>query len=244
MAELLQLFQPFVPGPRVAALAAATGLVVGGGGAAVAAGARHRLGLRVPDTRKLFHFIVFTGALGVQLLWDTPGAATYGSVIAVLVAISVLRGEGDPLFEALARPTDAPRRGTFVVVPLVATAAGGVVSNLLVGSFATVGYLVAGWGDAVAEPVGTRWGKHPYRVPSFGGVAARRSLEGSGSVLVAGALAAATALAFLGYDGGRLWWVALACAGVGTAVEAVSHHGLDNFTLQVAASWTAAALLS
>lgn len=244
MADPLQAIQAFIPGPRVAVLAAVAGLVVGLGGAGVAVGARRRLGMGVPDTRKLFHFVVFTGALGVHLFWDTSGAATYGSVIAMLVGLSVLRGEGDPLFDTLARPTDAPRRGTFVVVPLVATALGGVASNLLVGPFATVGYLVAGWGDAVAEPVGTRWGRHPYRVPSFGGVSARRSLEGSASVLVAGGLAAATALALLGFGGVRLWAVAGTCAVVATVVEAVSHHGLDNLTLQVAASWTAAALLS
>jgi len=36
-----------------------------------------------------------------------------------------------------------------------------------------------GWGDAVGEPVGTRFGRHPYRVPSLAGVPATRTLEGS-----------------------------------------------------------------
>lgn len=243
MLQLLEAFQPFVPDLRVGLLAGAFGLLVGIGAGFAAASARRRFGMRVPDTRKLFHFVVFSGALVAHLLWETPGTATYGSVVALIVAAAVLRGDGDPLFEALARPTDQPRRGTFVVVPLLATAAGGVLSNLFLGHFATVGYLVAGWGDAVAEPVGTRWGNHPYTVPSFGGVPARRSLEGSASVLVAGGLAAAMALALLGFGGGRLVAVASACAVVGALVEAVSHHGLDNLTLQVAASWTAAALL-
>ncbi|MDX1567915.1 MAG: hypothetical protein R3223_08950, partial [Longimicrobiales bacterium] len=148
------------------------------------------------------------------------------------------------LFESLARPTDAPRRGTFVVVPLLATAIGGVVSNLFWGNYAMVGYLVAGWGDAIAEPVGTRWGRHRYQVPSFGGVSAERSLEGSTAVLFAGGLAAAAALSLLGAGGWTLIGAATTCAVVATALEAVSHHGLDNLTLQVAASWTAAALLT
>lgn len=223
--------------------AGGAGILFGLAATLASVGARVRFGLGVPDTRKLFHFLIFSGALGAHLLWGTPGTATYGSVVTGLVLASVLRGEGDPLFESLARHTDAPRRGTFVVVPLLATAGGGVVSNLFWGDYAMVGYLVAGWGDAIAEPVGTRWGRHSYRVPSFAGIAAERSLEGSMAVLVAGALAAGTALGLLGVEGGSLLEVALVCAGVAAVVEAVSHHGLDNFTLQVAATWTAAAML-
>lgn len=243
-AQILELFRPFLPRPGVALQAAGAGLLVGLTSAFAAVRARTRVGLRVPDTRKIFHFLVFSGAMGVHLLWGTPGTAVYGSVIATLVFAAVIRGAGNPLFEALARPTDAPRRGTFVVVPLAATALGGVVSNLFWGDYAMVGYLVAGWGDAIAEPVGTRWGNHRYRVPSFGGVSAERSLEGSAAVLVAGGLAAAAALSFLGVGGWTMIGAAVVCAVVATALEAVSHHGLDNLTLQVAASWTAAALLS
>lgn len=224
--------------------AGGTGILVGILASVSAVGARTRHGLKVPETRKIFHFLVFSGALGSHLAWGAPGTAVYGSVVAALVFLSVLRGAGDPLFESLARPTDAPRRGTFVVIPLLSTAVGGVTSNVFWGDYAMVGYLVAGWGDAIAEPVGTRWGRHRYRVPSFGGVSAERSAEGSAAVFVAGGLAAAVALAPLGVTGWSLVATASACAVVGTAVEAVSHHGLDNFTLQVAASWTAAALLA
>ena len=242
--QILELFRPFLPRPGIALQAGGAGLLVGFAAAFAAVRGRTGIGLRVPDTRKIFHFIVFSGALGIHLLWGTPGTAVYGSVIACMVFVSVVRGAGDPLFESLARPTDAPRRGTFVVVPLLATAIGGVVSNLFWGNYAMVGYLVAGWGDAIAEPVGTRWGRHRYRVPSFGGVSAERSLEGSTAVLFAGGLAAAAALSLLGAGGWTLIGAATTCAVVATALEAVSHHGLDNLTLQVAASWTAAALLT
>ncbi|MGD8282002.1 MAG: hypothetical protein PVF69_12655, partial [Gemmatimonadota bacterium] len=55
-------------------------------------------------------------------------------------------------------------------------------------------------------------------------------------------LAAAVALAALDAGEGFVW-VALACAVVGAAAEAVSNHGLDNLTVQVAASVTALLLL-
>jgi hypothetical protein len=38
-------------------------------------------------------------------------------------------------------------------------------------------------------------------------------------------------------------WGGIACGGAGALVEAVSTHGLDNFTTQVAAAATAAWLL-
>lgn len=240
MSRLLDLF---LPGPQVALAAGGAGLAAGLASAAISAWTRRVLGMRTADTRKLFHFLIFSGALVVQVIWETPGTAAYGSVVAALVFLAVLRGEGDPFFEALARPTDRPRRGLFVVVPLLSTAVGGVTSNLVAGEFAAVGYLVAGWGDAVAEPVGVRWGRHRYRVPSLAGVPAERSLEGSASVLVVGSVAAWAAVVLLGYGGWAAVLVAAACGVAATAVEAVSHHGLDNFTLQVAASLVAALLL-
>ncbi len=101
---------------------------------------------------------------------------------------------------------------------------------------------VAGWGDASAEPVGSRWGRHPYRVPSLAGVPARRTWEGSAAVLLVGSAAAAVGLAASGSGlaWGGLVGAALACGLVGAAVEAVSHHGTDNLTVQVAVSLVAA----
>jgi phytol kinase len=57
------------------------------------------------------------------------------------------------------------------------TAAGGMISNILFGKLAVVGYVVTGWGDAVGEPVGTRWGNHRYRVPTLTGIKCHRSLD-------------------------------------------------------------------
>ena len=47
---------------------------------------------------------------------------------------AVWRSEGFPFYEAIARPSDAPQRTLFVLVPLATTAVGGVASNLLFGS--------------------------------------------------------------------------------------------------------------
>lgn len=221
--------------------AVALATLVGGGGAALVARLRRR-GVRVPYTRKIFHFLVFTTAAGVHLTWGLPGTLVYGSITALVVIAAVVSGEGNGLYEALARETDRPHGTLFIVVPLITTAVGGLASALLAGPFATVGYLAAGWGDAVGEPVGTKWGRHPYRVPSLAGVPAKRTLEGSAAVFVVAALGSVLALWQLGIPL-DLWWVGVVCGAAAAAVEAVSNHGLDNLTVQVAASLVAAWLL-
>ena len=219
------------------------GLLVGGTFAAAVARLRRR-DVRVAYTRKIFHFGIFSVAAGVHGVWGLPGTNAYGAAVALLVLWAVARGDGQPFYEALARESDRPRRSLFIVVPLVTTAVGGLASALLAGPFASVGYLVAGWGDAVAEPVGSRWGRHPYRVPSFAGVPAERTLEGSAAVFVVGWAAAVVGMVALGGGTGPpLLLVAAACAAVGAVVEAVSHHGTDNLTVQVAASLTAMLLV-
>ena len=226
-----------------------TGLAAGAAGLVAAllfgalASALRRRGVRVPYTRKTFHFGIFSCAAVVHAIWGLPGTNAYGGVVALAVLVAVVRGEGDRLYDALARETDRPHRTLFIVVPLVTTALGGLASALLAGPYASVGYLVGGWGDAVGEPVGTRWGRHPYRVPSLLGVPARRTLEGSAAVLGVGWIAATVALIPLVGPLGLAVGVGLACGVAGALVESVSNHGLDNLTVQLAASLTALLLL-
>ena len=234
-----EILTALLPTPVIAVQAGGIGLVFGAVCSAWVSELRRR-GLRVAYTRKLFHFSIFSVAAAVHGLWGLPGTNAYGGVVVLLVLVAVARGEGDGFYEAIARDSDRPRRSLFVVVPLITTAVGGLASGLLTGPFASVGYLVAGWGDAVAEPVGARWGRHPYRVPSLAGVPAERTLEGSLAVLVVGWVAATLALVGLGQAPDlQLLVAALACANVGAAVEAVSHHGTDNLTVQIAVSLTA-----
>jgi phytol kinase len=199
--------------------------------------------VRTAYTRKIFHFLIFTAVSVVHLVWRLPGVTVFGVVSTLLVIYTVTRGDGFPLYEALARPTDQPHRALFIIVPLLTTALGGITTNSFFGSFAYVGYLVCGWGDAVGEPVGSRWGKHQYRVPSFAGVKAQRSLEGSAAVFVTGSLAAVIGLIAGGFVAPTAITVGIACGAAGALVEAISTHGLDNFTTQVAAAAVADFLL-
>ncbi len=204
---------------------------------------RTKVQVRAPYTRKIFHFLIFTTAGILHLAGGLPLVALFGGLTALVVLYAVWRGDNFPFYEAMARLTDAPRRSLFILVPLGTTAAGGLLSNLMFGPFAVVGYLVGGWGDAIGEPVGTAFGKHRYKVPSLGGVAATRSFEGSAAVLAMGVGAACLALWLGGYGAGTILMVGLACGVAGALVEAVSNHGLDNLTIQIAAAGTAWLLL-
>lgn len=225
----------WIPTPRVALTVSALTLVYASAAAAWVGRLHVRRGMATAYTRKVFHLLIFTAASAVHLYWGRPAVAVFGSVVAGLVLVAVWRGGTSPFYEALARPSDVPRRTLFILVPLVSTAVGGVLANLLFPQFAYVGYVVCGWGDAVAEPVGKRWGRHPYSVPSLGGVPAERTLEGSLSVAVVGTAAASLALvAGTGLSPGAALGVGAASGLAAAAVEAVSNHGLDNLTVQLA----------
>ena len=204
-----------------------------------------RFNWRTGYTRKVFHFLIFGTVVAVNWMWKTPGVCLFGGMTTLAIAYALLRGSGHFMYEAIAREKDAPKRTHYVVAPYFATLIGGLISNIFFPRAAVFGYLVTGLGDAIAEPVGTRFGKHQYRAPAIGGVRAVRSLEGSGSVLIVSALALSACLALsphFALSGGSLL-VVLLIAVVSTVVEAVSPHGWDNATLQVIPAWLGTVLL-
>jgi phytol kinase len=234
------LLSRFLPDAGTVAVVLPAGVAFAVLAAALVGWLRVRRNIATPYTRKIFHFLIFTAAGVVDLLWGLGGVVVLATAAVAVVSYAVIRGDGFPFYEAMARPRDAPRRTLFIVVPMAMTALGGVLSNLLFPGWAFVGYLVCGWGDAAGEPVGTRWGRHRYAVPSMGGVPATRSLEGSAAVLLVGALAAGMGLLAAGSAPAHVVIIAVTAGTAGALVEAVSNHGLDNLTVQVAATAAAA----
>jgi phytol kinase len=189
-------------------------------------------------TRKILHFLIFFTAVGLHLWGGMPAVNILGLAMGVFVFYSVWAGEGNFFFESMAREKDAPRRGYFIVVPYLTTAAGGLISNLLFGNFAVMGYALCGAADAIAEPVGVRFGRHKYKVPSLRKVkVAERSLEGSFSVfLVSWVLSLLLFVYLYRLPPGKSLIASFVLSFVLTLVEAVSFHGSDNLTIQVTAS--------
>ena len=238
----IELWKPELPGLDVIAWLApvlATGILVSGG---IAGWLKRHRGLRTGDTRKLFHFSIFFLATGVHAGYGPPGVNLLGCLAAIYIGYCLWSGEGNPLYEAIARESDHPRRSLHVLVPFLATAAGGILAISLFGDFAVFGFAICGIADAVAEPIGTRLGKHRYRTWNLPGCPeSHRSIEGSLAVFAASFLTAVilqcaglTPLLPPSIAGSLLPAAALAV--LATLAEAGSPHGTDNFTLQVAAS--------
>lgn len=196
---------------------------------------KRRLGVATGHTRKLFHFAIFFTVVALQWGVGVRAVCLFGAITTVVIAFALWRGSGNVLYEAMAREKDAPHRTLYIVTPYFATLIGGICSTAFFGPAAIVGFLVTGAGDAVGEPVGVRFGRHPYRVPAMAGVSAIRTVEGSIAVLVVSTAAAATAF-WLTPE--LRWtfstaWIVIGIGAAATVAEAVSPHGWDNATLQI-----------
>jgi phytol kinase len=182
----------------------------------------------------------------LHALWGVPAVNLLGGIVSVQIAWLLVRGEGNVFYEGLAREEDRPHRSLYILLPFLATGAGGILSSWLFGPACLLGFLITGWADAIAEPLGVRFGRHRYRVPTLRkGVSTQRSLEGSLGVLAASFAAAwiGARIAYPGAGPGTYAGAAAIVAVTAALVEALSHHGTDNFTVQVSASGIAWLLL-
>ena len=196
-------------------------------------------------TRKTFHVLTFLTAAALQLTAGLPYVCLFGGATTLVLGYALFRGEGHPLYEAIAREKDEPYRTYYIVIPYVATLVGGIVGNIWFGPVSIVGYLVGGLGDAAGEPVGTRWGKHRYLVPTLSSVKTTRSIEGSIGVFCASVVA--VIIGMLLTPGATFSAQSLvvipAIALASTLLEAVSPHGWDNATMQLAPALMASRFL-
>ncbi len=203
---------------------------------------KRRKRMKTGYTRKIFHFLIFMSVAAIHLIWGAPIVCLFGGMTTLVIFYAVFRGPGHLLYEAMAREKDEPHRTYYIVVPYFATLIGGLTSNILFGDVALIGYLITGLGDAIGEPVGTRFGKHQYKVPSFRGVKAVRSYEGSAAVFVVSLLAiiAGTVMSpALELPASSFLAVPL-LAFLCMILEAVSPHGWDNAVLQIVPSFLVA----
>lgn len=191
---------------------------------------------KVGYTRKFFHFCMFAAAGFYQWQWGIPGVFILGWAITAALMYLLSKGSSSNWWKVLARPVDAPRESYYIVYPYLATFAGGVLVNLFFSPEAAIaGYLVAGMGDAMGEPVGTKWGAHRYKVPSYGSsIVSYRSLEGSFAVFLASCLAFCISAELTSIPISLVFIIFSAF--VAAVVEGISPHGWDNFTAQLASA--------
>ncbi|HEY3118265.1 MAG TPA: hypothetical protein VGK54_16095 [Chloroflexota bacterium] len=240
MSDIARLLQSSLPSPLAILVIVVLGATFIFGVEQVAARLHAAEHIPTPYTRKFVHCAMSTAATLVQLRWGFSGVVIFGVVGTIIILWTASRGEGSAVFRALARQTDSPRGAFFLRLPLLATVLGGLVTNLFFPRFAYIGYVMVGWGDALGEVVGARWGKHRYRIRSLGREwTSGRSLEGSAAVWLGGGLASFLALLTQGFPLTTAAGLALAAGLAGAVAEVVGDHGFDNFSVQVAASATA-----
>lgn len=232
--SLFYWLEQFRIDPGLGLAIALLSLVISFGAGILAGYLKLHKGLKTNYSRKVFHFIVFSAATLIAWFWGLPGTIIFGISSGIFLITSLLQGDGSMLYEGIAREQDRPQRSLYLIAPFVGTAIGGMLGNLFFGASAIVGYLVVGWGDAVGEPFGVMFGRHKYRVFTLTGINCQRSLEGSMAVFIASTLAASLLL-MNPLHGAIIGLVA-------TLVEAQSPHGLDNLTVQIAATAAASML--
>ncbi len=187
-------------------------------------------------TRKIFHILVFTSAGVFGFIFGYSGVMFFGGLTGLIIMYIIYLGEGHILYEGIAREQDRPHRSYYIGIPFLATALGGLYNNFAFGQLAIIGYLVAGWGDAAGEPFGVKFGKHKYRVPTYRGVFCQRTVEGSLAIAFVTMIVVFLGLLLIGEHTLLKILIASVMTGVFTAgIEAISPHGLDNFTTQVTA---------
>jgi phytol kinase len=202
-------------------------------------------GFRTGYSRKIFHFSIFGSVALIQWQWGTSIVCLFGGMTSIVIFYAILRGSGNILYEAMAREKDEPHRTHYIIVPYFATLIGGLVTNIFFGPIAVIGYLVTGLGDAVGEPVGTKFGKHKYRTPSLTSVKSERSIEGSAAVWGMSLVAIIVGIALspeLQFSS-MYYFSVPALSIISVLTEALSPHGWDNTTMQVIPVWGAVYLL-
>lgn len=188
---------------------------------------------KVGYSRKFFHFFIFSLSGIIQYLYGVGGVFILGWSVSFHLLHIIVLGTRSRYYHLLGRPEDAPQTTKLIIFPYLATFLGGVFNNIIFGPAAVIaGYLVVGLGDAVGEPVGTRWGRHRYPVINLGrGVKTTRSWEGSLAVFLVCILS--FVMVMVSYDYPLEMHKIIIAALLAAIIEGISPHGWDNFTSQV-----------
>ncbi len=156
-------------------------------------------GVRVNYTRKINHFalMLIPFALAPWLPYEPNWLTVTGSLLVFVVTIIFLvepirRRVSllDTAFAAVDRPEDRPHTILWILLQavsayIVVVALFFVLAWLDSSRLIVIPLIVNGIGDGLAEPIGVRFGRHRYRVPSLAaGRTYYRSMEGSACVFV------------------------------------------------------------
>ncbi|MGL6298221.1 MAG: hypothetical protein ACRC1M_03530 [Methanobacteriaceae archaeon] len=186
-------------------------------------------GWKDAHTRKLLHIIAFI-AFTIFLAF-----APFSSIIILIlsgivsIAIASFGGEDFLWFRAVARNADNEEEKTYVILPLLCSGLWLLFALFIFPKeIAIIATLCVALGDAIAEPIGLRFGKHKYTARAIKGPSSQKSIEGSLGVFIV------CTLILLVFTQNILLAVLLGL--FLSIVEGISPRGTDNITIPVAAA--------
>lgn len=181
------------------------------------------------DTRKLFHitgFIAFTVFLAF---------ASFDAIIILIlsgivsIAIAIFGGEEFLWFKGIGRNSDRGEKQTYVILPLLCSGLWLILALFIFSKeIAIIATLCVALGDALAEPVGIRFGKHKYNVKAIKGSSSQKSIEGSLAVFVV------CTIIILIFTLNPV--LAISLGAILSIVEGISPRGTDNITIPAVAA--------
>jgi phytol kinase len=198
--------------------------------------------LNTGDARKINHAAILVG--GVFWFTGTDDmhvrATSYVAIATLFVLLATACRFQDTGLLRLAyvgysRESDRPHAAFHVWFSWLVSMIGLLLVDIMFGSLTLtrIAALVLGIADAVAEPIGTRFGVHRFSVTDILSKTPRfRSWEGTGSVGAATFLIVLATCSSLMPMGQLMPW-AIATAVFIAGVEAWTPHGFDNFTIPV-----------
>lgn len=188
----------------------------------------------VAYSRKLFHFLTFMSSALIYQHFGLPTLCVFGASVSIWIALAIYVKDELGWYGVLARPQDAPHKTKYIVFPYLATLVGGFSAHLISPLHAVAGFWVVGVADALAEPVGRRFGKHEVKWPLPWLKNSTRTLEGSLAVVLSSWI---IYLCLIPFSSLVPWLLLPLSLGIAMGmVEACSPHGWDNFTLQISAT--------
>lgn len=156
---------------------------------------------RVAYTRKLMHFVTFAlpwtlqHAFGLQANLKVAIIASFLVPLHMLIFVEPIRRRSKfvaTMFRGFDRPEDRPYTLWWMITQFVAAyfvyvALYGAMIYRHVTEWMIIPLLIMAIGDGLAEPVGVRFGKHPYTTTALNGKRTyRRTWEGSACVFITG----------------------------------------------------------
>ncbi|MDR1820286.1 MAG: hypothetical protein LBR15_08600 [Methanobrevibacter sp.] len=180
-------------------------------------------------TRKMFHFSAFASFfifLNFSSLIPTIALVLSGTIS---ISIACFGGLDFSWLKGMRRKSDFPNETFYIILPLIFSLLWIIIGFLLFNKeILLIGTACVAICDAIAEPVGVRFGKHKYNVKAIRGKPSQRSIERSLSIFVSAVIVVLLLTNNL--------FLSIILSILLTFIEAISPRGTDNITVPLSAA--------